>query len=71
MKEGHILMCFIMSNNFLSDCSEFLDLNNIMAWWTMINFANSTLKLSAMGVVPLGEQYFLLCGGFEVHIEKR
>ena len=44
---------------------EFLDLNNIMSGWTMINFANNTLKLSAMGVIPLGDQYFLLCGGFD------
>ena len=44
---------------------EYLDFTNIMAGWKMINFANNTLRLSAMGVIPLGDQYFLLCGGFD------
>ena len=31
----------------------------------MINFSNNNLKLSAMGVIPLDDQYFLQCGGFD------
>ena len=44
---------------------EYLDFNNVSKGWKMINFANNNLKLSAMGVIPLDDQYFLLCGGFD------
>jgi len=47
--------------------AEILDLNNLNAGWTLVNFNNMdiNLKLSAMGVVYLSDKTILLCGGYD------
>jgi hypothetical protein len=49
---------------YLGNC-EYLDFDNLGAGWNLINFGDNNLKLSAMGVLPIGTNNFFLCGGFD------
>jgi hypothetical protein len=49
---------------YLGNC-EYLDFDNLGAGWNLINFGDNNLKLSAMGVLPIGSNNFFLCGGFD------
>ena len=52
------------------DC-EYLDFNNLNYGWRQINFANMSIQLSAMGVIPVSNNHFLLCGGYDGQQYKR
>ena len=53
--------------NYLNDI-EYFDINNFGNGWTNINFSNPygyNLSLTALGVVPITKNIFLICGGFD------
>ena len=52
------------------DC-EYLDFNNLNYGWRQINFSNMSIQLSAMGVIPVSNNHFLLCGGYDGQQYKR
>ena len=50
---------------------EYLDFNNLNYGWRQINFANNKIQLSAMGVIPISNNHFILCGGYDGQQYKR
>ena len=68
--------CYFDSENkkdyFLNDL-EYFDINNFEKGWTSINFINEkryNLSICAFGVVPISNNKFLICGGFDGKICK-
>jgi hypothetical protein len=60
---------FKIENNagvYLNSC-EVIDLNNTNTGWTLVNFERigCNMKLSAMGVINIGSNGILLCGGYD------
>ena len=49
---------------YLGNC-EYLDFNNLNIGWRQIEFSNMNIQLSAMGVIPISNTHFILCGGFD------
>ena len=50
---------------------EYLDFNNLNNGWKQIEFGNLNIQLSAMGVIPINNNQFILCGGFDGKEYKR
>ena len=53
--------------DYLSDI-EYFDINNFENGWTNINFVNEkgfNLSMGAFGVIPVSENDFLICGGYD------
>ena len=67
----YILGGFDLSDNkkgvYLNDL-EYLDVNNMAKGWTTINYMNNrgyNMSLTALGVVPISKNIFLICGGYD------
>ena len=58
-------------NGYYHGNCEYLDFNNLNYGWRQINFANMSIQLSAMGVIPVSNNHFLLCGGYDGQQYKR
>ena len=53
--------------DYLNDL-EYFDINNFENGWTIINFKNENiynLSMGAFGVIPVSENEFLICGGYD------
>jgi hypothetical protein len=53
--------------NYLNDI-EYFDINNFAKGWTVINFVNNrgvNTSLTALGIVPITKNIFLICGGYD------
>ena len=52
---------------YLNDI-EYFDVNNFGKVWTTINYFNNkeyNLSLTALGVIPISKNIFLICGGYD------
>jgi hypothetical protein len=64
---GFELSSDIPKGNYLNDL-EYFDINNFGNGWRIINFANPhgfNMSLTALGVVPINKNIFLICGGYD------
>ena len=53
--------------NYLNDM-EFFDIDNFGKGWTVINYVNNrgyNTSLTALGIVPISKNIFLICGGYD------
>ena len=53
--------------NYLDDI-EYFDVNNFQNGWNIINFSNQNtynLGLTALGVIPISSNSFIICGGYD------
>ena len=58
-------------NGYYHGNCEYLDFNNLSYGWRQINFTNMNIQLSAMGVIPISNNHFILCGGYDGQQYKR
>ena len=52
---------------YLNDI-EYLDIKNMNKGWTTINYVNNkgyNMALTALGIVPISKNIFLICGGYD------
>ena len=64
---GFELSSDIPKGNYLNDL-EYFDINNFGNGWRIINFTNPhgfNMSLTALGVVPINKNIFLICGGYD------
>ena len=55
-------------NGIYLDDIEYFDINNFAKGWTLINYNNNRgyhMGLTALGVVPISKNIFLICGGYD------
>ena len=50
------------------DDMEYFDINNFNKGWTTVKYVNNrgiNMKLTALGIVPISQNIFLICGGYD------
>ena len=70
---GGFDLCGFNRNGEYLDDIEYFDINDFNKGWTIIKFNNNmgyNMKLTALGVIPISKNIFLICGGYDGKVYK-